>query len=136
MQLYLLGSAAAVRAHERCGLGSKKSVLPGGLEKPRPQVFVEEADWFDQNSLSVLTTAAVALMLVAAAAGDAAEGASGVCWGSEAVGSESGVPWAESDGAEVSSCMPGTGSLCGQVGREGKSWAGRTEEGWGEAPRS
>lgn len=121
-------------AHECCLLGSKKSVLPGGLEKPRPQVSVEEAEWFDQNSLSVWTTAAALKFVVA---GDAAEGASGVCWGSEAAGSESGVSWAESDGAEVLSCMPRTGSLFGQVGRGGMSFAGwRTEEGWGEAQHS
>lgn len=65
------------------------------------------------------------------------EGASEVWWGSEAVGSESGSPWVESDGAEASSCTPVTGSLFEQAGREGKSWAvWRMEEGSGEARHS
>lgn len=84
-----------------------------------------------------MAAAALKLVVAAASAGGAAEGASEVWWGSEAVGSESGSQWAASDGAEASSCRLVTGSLFGQAGREGKSWAGwRTEEGSGEAPHS
>lgn len=108
-----LGSEVSAMAHEHSGWAPTQPDPPGGRRMLHPQESAAEADWPSQRPPP--------LPVAAAAAGQEAPG---VCWASAAVGSENGVPWGGSDGAEALSCVLARESLFGWVGSEGTSWAG------------